>query len=143
MINSKLPENLEEMIGAAVSHYWDTRLSQQQKQQKSGKVDYGLRGAVTGGAQMDGFIELFTRIITSTGLNANFVQRKGSLELPGYFRPTKEWDLLVVKDGKLIAEALLICGQHTEKAHFIPVHNLFWDISSCSKIVSLHSDRFG
>jgi hypothetical protein len=103
MINSKLPENLEEMIGAAVSHYWDTRLSQQQKQQKSGKVDYGLRGAVTGGAQMDGFIELFTRLITSTGLNANFVQRKGSLELPGYFRPTKEWDLLVVKDGKLIA----------------------------------------
>ena len=64
MINSKLPENLEEMIGAAVSHYWDTRLSQQQKQQKSGKVDYGLRGAVTGGAQMDGFIELFTRLIT-------------------------------------------------------------------------------
>ena len=103
MINSKLPENLEEMIGAAVSHYWDMRLSQQKKQQKSGKVDYGLRGAVTGGAQMDGFIELFTRLITSTGLNVNFVQRKGSLELPGYFRPTKEWDLLVVKDGKLIA----------------------------------------
>ena len=103
MINSKLPENLEEMIGAAVSHYWDTRLSQQKKQQKSGKVDYGLRGAVTGGAQMDGFIELFTRLITSTGLNADFVQRKGSLELPGYFRPTKEWDLLVVKEGKLIA----------------------------------------
>ncbi len=103
MINPKLPENLEEMAGAAVSHYWATRLSQQQKQQQSEKVDYGLRGAVTGGSQMDGFIELFTRLITSTGLNANFVQRKGSLELPGYFRPTKEWDILVVKDGKLIA----------------------------------------
>jgi len=103
MINYKLPENLENMIGAAVSHYWDTRLSQQQKQEKRGKVDYGLRGAVTGGAQMDGFIELFTRLVTSTGLNAKFVQRKRSLELPGYFRPTKEWDLLVVKDGKLIA----------------------------------------
>ena len=103
MTKAKLPENFEEMISAAVSHYWDTRLSQQQKQQKSGKVDYGLRGAVTGGAQMDGFIELFTRLITSTGMDANFVQRKGSLELPGYFRPTKEWDLLVMKDGKLIA----------------------------------------
>ena len=88
MINFKIPENLEEMIGAAVSHYWDTRLSQQQKQRKSGKVDYGLRGAVTGGAQMDGFIELFTRLITSTGLDADFIQRKGSLELPGYFQPT-------------------------------------------------------
>lgn len=103
MIHIKCPKNVEEMIGAAVSHYWNTRLSQQKKQKKSGKVDYGLRGAVTGGAQMDGFIKLFSRLITSTGLNANFIQRKGSLELPGYFRPTKEWDLLVVKDGKLVA----------------------------------------
>jgi len=99
----KIPENIEEMIGAAVSHYWDTRLSQQEKQKKSGKVDYGLRGAVTGGGQMDGFIELFARLIISTGLDAHFIQRKGALDLPGYFRPTKEWDLLVVKDGKLIA----------------------------------------
>jgi hypothetical protein len=103
MINIKFPENFEEMVRAAVSHYWNTRLSQQQKQQKSGTVDQGLRAAVTGGAQMNGFIELFARLIASTGLNEKFIQRKGSLELPGYFRPTKEWDLLVVKDGKLIA----------------------------------------
>ncbi|MFA5354237.1 MAG: PaeR7I family type II restriction endonuclease, partial [Thermodesulfovibrionales bacterium] len=25
------------------------------------------------------------------------------LELPGFFRPTKEWDLLVIRDGQLIA----------------------------------------
>ncbi len=25
-----------------------------------------------------------------------------SIELPGFFRPTKEWDLLVIKDGKLV-----------------------------------------
>lgn len=103
MIAIQLPEDIEEMIGAAVSHYWDKRLSQQEKQKKSGKADHGLRGAVTGGAQMDGFIEFFTRLITSTGLDAKFIKRKGSLELPGYFRPTKEWDLLVVKDGKLMA----------------------------------------
>jgi len=51
---------------------------------------------------MDGFIDLFTCLITSTGLNASFIHRKGSLELPGYFRPTKEWDLLVIKDRKLV-----------------------------------------
>ena len=98
-----LPENLQEMISAAVAHYWETRLSQQRRQKQSGRVDYGLRSAVTGGAQMGGFVELFTRVITSTGLDVKFVQRKGSLELPGFFRPTKEWDLLVIKDGKLIA----------------------------------------
>ncbi len=98
-----LPENLQDMIGDAVAHYWETRLSQQRRQQQSGRVDAGLRSAVTGGAQMDGFVELFTRLIVSTGLDIKLVQRKGSLELPGFFRPTKEWDLLVVKDGRLIA----------------------------------------
>jgi len=31
------------------------------------------------------------------------VFRKKTLDLPGYFRSTKEWDLLVIKDGLLIA----------------------------------------
>ncbi|MCP5002625.1 MAG: restriction endonuclease [Planctomycetes bacterium] len=103
MNNGKLPENLQELIGTAVAHYWETRLSQLERQQQSGRVDAGLRSAVTGGAQMDGFVELFTRLVVSTGLDINLVHRKRALELPGFFRPTKEWDLLVVKDGKLIA----------------------------------------
>ena len=37
------------------------------------------------------------------GMDDCFVYRKKSLELPGFFRPTKEWDLVVVKNGKLIA----------------------------------------
>jgi len=102
MIKFNLPKSLDEMTRSAVSHYWNTRISQQQKQQKQGKVDHGLRGAVTGGAQMDGFIEFFSLLITSTGMDVNCVQKKGSLELPGYFRPTKEWDLIVVKNGRLI-----------------------------------------
>jgi hypothetical protein len=52
---------------------------------------------------MGGFIELFTRLIRAAGLEQKFVQTKKSLELPGYFRPTKEWDLLVVRDGKFLA----------------------------------------
>lgn len=84
-----LSENLQEMIGAAVAHYWETRLSQQRRQEQSGRVDAGLRSAVTGGAQMDGFVELFTRLIVSTGLDIKLVQRKGSLQLPGFFSSNK------------------------------------------------------
>ncbi len=102
MSTPELPDNLEEMVGAAVAHYWETRLSQQAKQHKSGRVDAGLRSAVTGGAQMDGFIELFTRLITSTGLSTEFVKRKKDIVLPGFFRPTKEWDILVVKGNILV-----------------------------------------
>ncbi|HCL91195.1 MAG TPA: restriction endonuclease, partial [Verrucomicrobia subdivision 3 bacterium] len=59
--------------------------------------------AVTGGAQMDGFIDLFSELITDAGIPSEFIFRKRAVELPGFFRPTKEWDLLVVKGRKLIA----------------------------------------
>ena len=62
-----------------------------------------MRSAVTGGAQMDGFIDLFTDLITQSGISAHYVFRKKAVELPGFFRPSKEWDLLVVRDGTLIA----------------------------------------
>lgn len=87
----------------AVAQYWSTRTAQQEKQQQSGRADQGLRSAVTGGAQMNGFCQLFTDLITDSGLPLKFVFRKTALELPGYFRPTKEWDLLVIKNGTLIA----------------------------------------
>ena len=52
---------------------------------------------------MDGFIDLFTELIADAGISKEFVYRKKAVELPGFFRPTKEWDLLVIKDRTLIA----------------------------------------
>ena len=95
-------DNLEEHVGKAVSHYWRTRRLQRERQQERGVTDAGLRSAVTGGAQMNGFIDLFTKLIIESGIKEQHVFHKGRLELPGFFRPTKEWDLLVVKDGQLI-----------------------------------------
>lgn len=100
---SKIIDNLEQHVGRAVAHYWLTRRAQREKQKKRGVSDAGLRSAVTGGAQMDSFIDLFTNIIVDARIDNRFVFRKKSLELPGFFRPTKEWDLLVVKNGRLLA----------------------------------------
>jgi hypothetical protein len=36
------------------------------------------------------------------GVSESHVYRKKTLELPGFFRPTKEWDLLVVRDDQLV-----------------------------------------
>jgi len=52
---------------------------------------------------MDGFIRLFMDLVTDSGLPERYVYSKKTLELPGFFRPTKEWDLLVVADGTLVA----------------------------------------
>ncbi len=100
---TKVIDNLENHISDAVAHYWQTRKSQREKQKKRGVSDAGLRSAVTGGAQMDGFIRLFTEIIGDAGMDERYVFRKRLLELPGFFRPTKEWDLVVIKSGHLIA----------------------------------------
>jgi len=98
-ILSDLPKYTRE----AVRFYWQTRSKQLEKQRKAGGSDQGLRSAVTGGAQMDGFIELLTRLVVEAGIEANDIYYQHSLELPGYFRPNKKWDFLVVPNGKLVA----------------------------------------
>jgi hypothetical protein len=100
---TKLINNIAKEISVAVAHYWLTRKSQRDNQKKKGKSDAGLRSAVTGGAQMDGFIKLFTNLIIEAGIDEKHIYNKRLMELPGFFRPSKEWDLLVVKDGHLIA----------------------------------------
>ena len=51
---------------------------------------------------MDGVIELLTDLIEAAGVSRSNFYCKSKLELPGYFRPEKKWDLLVVKDGQLL-----------------------------------------
>jgi hypothetical protein len=96
-------KDLSDHTARAVAHYWGTRAAQRDRQQLSGKADQGLRSAVTGGAQMDGFIDLFSNLVVQSGIPAACIFRKKAMELPGFFRPTKEWALLVVKDRTLIA----------------------------------------
>jgi hypothetical protein len=96
-------ENLAERTARAVAHYWRTRADQREKQQLTGRADQGTRSAVTGGAQMDGFINLFRELIVEVGIPETYIFRTRNIELPGFFRPTKEWDLLVVRDQNLLA----------------------------------------
>ncbi len=95
-------DNITKYLSQAISHYWLTRQKQSEKQSNSGRADQGARSAVTGGAQMDGFIDLITDLILEVGVDKSNVFRNKHLELPGFFRPTKEWDLLLVKDNQLV-----------------------------------------
>ena len=96
------PERLDRAVTAAVAHFWRTRHAQQQKQRAGARTDQGARSAVTGGAQMDGFLDLLSGLILDAGMDKACVHYHKALQLPGFFRPTKEWDLLVVKDSQLI-----------------------------------------
>ncbi len=91
----------EELTRKAVSHYWRT-LTKQGTKQRTG-VDTGRRAAVTGGMQMMGFCVLITKTLTANSIPETHVYADERLELPGFYRPTKEWDMIVVSDDTLIA----------------------------------------
>jgi hypothetical protein len=103
MAKLKMLEELPKYTRAAVRLYWQTRSNQLKKQREAGGSDQGLRSAVTGGAQMDGFIELFSKLVTEAGIDRSHIHHQNSLELPGYFRPNKKWDFVVVVKGQLVA----------------------------------------
>jgi hypothetical protein len=99
-LNAQLDLKLRE----AVAPFWSSRETQAQKQGvKSGIRDAGARAAVTGGSQMDGFVELVRDLLEESGVDKPLIYCERHIELPGYFRPEKKWDLLVVVDGCLIA----------------------------------------
>lgn len=94
----------ERKAHAAVQAFWGYREQAKQKQIESGSTDQGERAGVTGGKNMDGFVALVMDIVRANGLDhADIHQARRVLTLPGYFRPTKLWDLLVINEGRLIA----------------------------------------
>jgi hypothetical protein len=95
-------ENLRDELSEAIQLYWCTRKNQNIKQGSLGRKDSGARRAVTGGAQMDGIISIFKNVLQKVGIPETEIFIKKKLELPGFYRPTKEWDLLVISDDQLI-----------------------------------------
>lgn len=98
-------QDYEKKAAKAVKAFWTNRNASHEKQLASGKVDAGTRGAVTSGKNMDGFVSLLIDLIKANGLKDANVIRDGRLPLtlPGYFRPTKMWDMLVIREDRLIA----------------------------------------
>lgn len=94
----------EKKIKDAVKFFWSTRRGQAARQ-GSGEsgADRGGRGAVTGGHQMDGFEAMVRDLLVEGGVPAGSIYSEPDVELPGFFRPEKKWDFLVVHDGKLLA----------------------------------------
>lgn len=92
----------EKRLKKAVQSYWDARSSNKEKQVEGGKIDAGTRGEVTGGSQMGAMEVLVADILCEAGLNKLDIKTRTSLELPGYYRSEKKWDLIVVSDGQLV-----------------------------------------
>ncbi len=89
-------------IKEAIVHFWATRDKQNNLRKKR---DQGLRSAVTGGKQLDAFITLAAKIAANIGIPNKHIFTKRNV-LPGYFRPTKDWDLVITEKNKELIAVL-------------------------------------
>lgn len=95
--------DIDRRLQEAVQSFWTGRDAQAGKQKEAGKVDAGIRGAVTGGQHMGALETLVVDVLIAAGLTELDIKVKSKLELPGYYRAEKKWDLLVVSKGHLVA----------------------------------------
>lgn len=94
----------KDQAAKAVKLFWKNRNSASKQQLESGKADQGTRGAVTAGKNMDGFAALMVDLVEANGLkDATVIHGSRLVTLPGFFRPTKQWDLLILREKRLIA----------------------------------------
>jgi hypothetical protein len=94
----------QDRLSEAIRFFWKTRQTQSDKQgARSGSRDSGSRTAVTGGKQLDGFVELLRDYLEQAGLDRPCIYASRRVELPGWYRSEKKWDLLIVREGQLIA----------------------------------------
>jgi len=108
-------KNLDGRLADAVKHFWKTRLRQGRNQgTRTGQRDHGSRASATGGKQLDGFNHLIRELLVESGIPEDCVYLNGrkDVTIPGFFRPTKQWDVLVVSHGCLLAaiECKALCG---------------------------------
>lgn len=83
----KIPKIRSGILSEAVKHYWIER-------------EKGLRR----GIHMDGFLDKIQELLLKIGTPSDaIITDKKGVTLPGYYRPTKEWDLVVVSNSTLIA----------------------------------------
>lgn len=87
----------------AIRLFWRTRDQQSKRQGSRKDRDRGTRGAVTGGKQMDGFIRLVRDLLVASKVPEQCIAIDKRVELPGWFRAEKKWDLVIVHNNELLA----------------------------------------
>jgi len=93
-----LPDDFDDLVRQAVQLFWNSRIS-------GSKTQGGARGQVISGKNMDGFLKVVHSVARHCGIPeaAVFTAGRSDLSLPGYYRPVKNWDVVVVHRHRLIS----------------------------------------
>jgi hypothetical protein len=98
----------QENVHDALLAYWTSRDDATARQAASGVIDIGGRAGATAGGHLDRVAQLLARVCIDAGAPPAHVHYKAptgdptrrigastGFTLPGYYRPTKQWDLVV------------------------------------------------
>lgn len=98
---------IEVMVSGAIQQFWGIRNAQL----GNSNTDQGNRRAVTGGKQLDGFIDLLKSIsVNYIGVQPSWIFTSNSV-LPGYFRPTKNWDFAIITPANELLSVIELKSQ--------------------------------
>jgi len=94
----------ERDLELAVRAYWQTKDKQRDAALAIASTAEGTAKAVRGGGHFNPVVNLIGRFFTDAGYPVESIRagRKGST-LPGFYRPSKAWDLVVVHRSVLVA----------------------------------------
>lgn len=82
-------------IANAIDFFWKTKKEQ---------------GNVLAGKQLDAFLDVLTEIAIDAGVPRSCVYTKNN-HIPGYYRATKDWDLIIVSQNKNLVAAVELKSQ--------------------------------
>lgn len=92
-------------IQNAIHLFWQTK-----RNQLAHSVDKSNRGAVVGGKQLDGFIDILKKLALSVGIKEKYIYTKNNF-LSGYFRSSKDWDFLILTPSSKLLVAIELKSQ--------------------------------
>ena len=93
------------LFAEAIQYFW----AQRRRQAANALGGEGQGRNVRGGMHLDGVQASIVTLMMDHGVPAGDIftncalHKTGKLELPGFYRPTKQWDLLVVRERRLLA----------------------------------------
>lgn len=91
-----IPDYSDE-FALAVKDYWQVKASQKAASSSDGKSK-----DVRAGKHMDAFEQLVRKVVSDAGLQLD-PQPKTKIYLPGYYRETKSWDVVMQYKGHVLA----------------------------------------
>jgi Restriction endonuclease XhoI len=87
----------------AVAAYWGSKQTQSELSAVKNKMGLGTAGSVRAGKHFDSIAALLAKFFLEAGypIGAIRVAKNQGLELPGYYRPQKQWDVVVAYNNTL------------------------------------------